>query len=271
MGGVENSTAFGSPLTQPYIANDGLLEQVYTSIIIFSPPGNTQDISLRPLPALLGIQASEPGAQQRGNRDGVIFYAVKGSLGFHVPLAVDEFIASHGGTRLSGDPITECVETTEGICRQCFLNYCLFYQSSAPPAQQVTLAPLGLQYLDLMQTGGQQQAPLTLTPGTVIIEISELHERISRQAQQQIDVKLSARQDNTPLAGIDVVVTAYLPDGTSFSTQPYTTGSNGTISAIIPPSEDIANGSLVVYDVCLQNASIQPVCKQGSYLVFDSP
>lgn len=271
MGGAENSTVFGEALTQPYIASDGALEQIYTSIIIFSPPGDTKNISLRPLPALLGIDAAQPAPQQLGNRDGVVFYAIKDNLGFHVPITVDEFIASHGGTRLSGDPISECVETSAGVCRQCFKNYCLIYQSSAAPSQQVTLAPLGSDYLALLQAGGVLNAPLGLTRDTVRIGINQSSERISQKDEQQIEVSLTSRQDESPLAGIDVVVTVRYPGGLVYTGQPAVTGADGTARITIPPANAIPNGSLVIYDVCLQTVTIQPVCEQGSYLIFNTP
>jgi hypothetical protein len=97
LGEMDSSTVFGVPLTQPYIAKDGSLEQVYTSAILFSPADNPEKIALRALPDLLGIQREEPVAQLHDSGENVVFYPVKDELGFHVPSVFVAFIVAHGG------------------------------------------------------------------------------------------------------------------------------------------------------------------------------
>ena len=84
-------------------------------------------------------------------------------------------------------------------------------------------------------------------------------------------MSLTSRQDESPLAGIDVVVTVRYPGGLVYTGQPAVTGADGTARITIPPANAIPNGSLVIYDVCLQTVTIQPVCEQGSYLIFNTP
>lgn len=271
LGKIGGATAFGEPLTQPYIASDGAQEQIYTNAVLYSPAGKPNQVKLRPLAEMLGISKTEPAAQHFGNQNGVVFYAVDGELGYHVPLIFDEFISAHGGLAISGNPINETVEIQTGIYRQCFENYCLDYQPSAAVDQQVSMAPLGKQYLEDIQSANTGEKPLIVSSDTVIVQVSVQYKKLPANSAQRIDVVVLNRKDQTPLSGFESTLDLLLPDGTHYTSDISATQNDGKASIILPTMNSIQNGSIMTYQVCLKAAAAQPVCTSGNYLIWNNP
>lgn len=270
LGRMGGATVFGDPLTQPYIASDGYEEQVYENAVIYAPAGNTTSVKLRPLPLLLNMVHTEPGPKKYSSSDGVVFYPVEGENGYHVPIDFDRFIASHGGLEISGNPIAEVMEYTAGVYRQCFENYCLDYTPSAAEDQRIQLAPLGKQYLDQLQSQSSQQL-FTISPDTVSLTVSEQFKQLSPDSPQKIDLLAMRSADQQPLANIEADLDITLPDNSHYTAVFPATTSDGRSSLIVPAMNNIPNGSILTYKVCLKAATTQPVCNSGSYLIWNTP
>ncbi len=271
LGEMDSSSIFGIPLTQPYIAKDGSLEQVYTNAILFSPADNPEKISLRALPELLGIPREQPVPQLHDSGENVVFYPVNGELGFHVPAVFDAFIVAHGGRKFSGDPISGTSEISPGLYRQCFTYYCLLYNPTAAKEEQVILAPLGQQYLDSLEAAANGLNPVVISGETVRLEVTEQYPMLSRGDLQRIEILVTQTGDESPLAGIEATLEMHLPDGDPYTGLFPPTSKEGRASLEIPYPESVPNGSILVYEVCLKSASSLPVCAQGSYLVWKTP
>lgn len=271
LGKIGGATAFGEPLTQPYIASDGAQEQIYSNAVLFSPAGKPNQVKLRPLAIMLNVPKTDPGPKLYGNENGVIFYAVQDGLGYHVPLIFDEFISSHGGLAISGNPINNTVETQPGVYRQCFENFCLDYQPAAADGQQVNLAPLGIQYLENIQSSNTGEKPLVISSDTVILQVSEQYKKLPPTSPQRIDVVVLNRKDQAPLAGFESTLDLILPDGTHYTSDITATQNDGKASIIIPAMNSIQNGSIMTYQVCIKAASSEPVCAGGNYLIWNNP
>lgn len=271
LGKIGGATAFGAPLTQPYIASDGAQEQIYTNAVLYSPNGRNGEVKLRPLAVLLGVLTTPPGPQIYGNQDGVVFYAVQGELGYHVPLIFDEFISTHGGLEISGDPVAETIEVQPGLYRQCFENYCLDYQPSAAAGQQVSLAPLGRQYLENMQGANSGEKPLVVSSDTILLQASEQYKRLPSTSPQRIDIVVLKKEDQKPLSGFESTLDLRLPDGSHYTSDISATQEDGKASVIIPAMNTIQNGSILTYKVCLKAAAVEPVCTTGNYLIWNFP
>lgn len=267
LGEMDSSSIFGAPLTQPYIAKDGFLEQVYTNAILYSPAEDPEKIALRALPELLGIPREEPVAQLHNSGENVVFYPVKDELGFHVPSVFDAFVIAHGGRKFSGDPISETIEVSPGLYRQCFTFYCLLYN---PKEEQVTLAPLGQQYLDSLEAANELN-PVVISGETVMLEVNEQFSVLTGGETQRIDILVTKTEDRTPVAGIEATLEVQLPRGERYSSDFPATSKDGKASLEIPEQESIPNGSILIYEICLKSAAPQPVCAQGSYLVWVTP
>ncbi len=269
---VKDTKIFGKPLSEPYIAADGNLEQVYASIVLFRDYQNGL-VRLRPLPVLLGMLTGEPGPQLYGKENGMVFYAVRDGLGFHVPLAFDQFLTDHGGTSVSGDPISDVIQYEPGVYRQCFTNYCLDYTPEARKSKQVVLAELGNQYLQsnaaqTLITPVPEAAPL---PSNYVLQVSEFYNPLPLNAVQQINLVVLNAADMLPLEGLTPEVVVTLPDGTSVKASMPATLADGSSTVMLPVIKRIDNGTILTYQVCVANPAGGQQCQEGSYLVWTTP
>ena len=264
-------SAFGVPLTQPYITEDGTLEQVYSNVVIYRPAGETDKIRLRAITAQLGFETEKPVLQSHKKDKTIVFYAIKNGKGHHVPARVDKFITNHGGRKLSGNPISEPVEIESGLFRQCFTNYCVLYEPGAEKGQQVQLVTLGLQYLEMIKSSIAQVNPSEISNETVSIILSEKFEKLPVKEKQRIHIQLLMKEDQRPLGGIESTLDIRLPDGSHHSTAISATDEDGRAKVEVPVLKGVKNGNLMVYTVCLVTGSVPPACAEGSYLIWNSP
>ena len=268
---IADASILGEPLTQPYIAADGMEEQVYQNAVVYAPTNNLDSAHLRPISSLLNLQQTEPGPQKYSSSDGMVFYATKGGKGYHVPLAFDQFIATHGGMDYSGNPINEVFQYTGNIYRQCFENYCLDYDSAASEADRVSLAPLGIQYLQQISgTGAPTIQSTDLSAGNLVLSVGEQSNQVSADSPQKIDIMVTQHNNQQPVTNVEASLTIALPDGTQYSAVFPATGLDGRASLIVPAMKDVANGTILEYRVCLNGTDGNPVCATGSYLIWPS-
>jgi len=270
LGKIGGATIFGSPLTQPYIAADGYEEQVYENAVLYAPPGNTSAVKLRPLSTLLNQAHSDPGPKVYGSQEGVVFYPTAGELGYHVPIDFDRFISAHGGLEVSGNPIAEVFEFSSGVYRQCFENYCLDY-SPAAETDRVTMAPLGKEYLEQLQSQTTPQELFTFSPDTVTLQVSEQYKQLLPDANQTISLIALRKSDGQPLANLEADLDITLPDDTHYTAAFPATRADGTSALTVPPTSGFSNGSILIYRVCLKAATTDPVCASGSYILWEAP
>lgn len=265
IGGLE---VFGRPLTSPFVAEDGFLEQVYENASVFAPLEAPGEIRLRPLPVLLGMIALPPGPRIYDQRQNVIFYPLQDELGYHVPLVFDRFIAAHGGLEISGVPIAETMRyEEENVIRQCFRNYCLDYYPQEAETFRVRLAPLGRRYLERIDS-----APLLgkeFSKALLIIELSEEHLQITSKEPQTIRLRVLEKSDQQPLANVEARLTVTLPDGRQQIFYSPPTDAEGKASVVIPAAPELENGSLVVYEACLNVPAETPICAASTYLIWN--
>ncbi len=264
-------SAFGVPLTQPYITEDGALEQVYSNVVIYRPAGETDKIRLLPITAQLGIETEKPVPQSHKKDKTIVFYAIKNGKGHHVPARVDKFITNHGGRKLSGNPISEPAEIEAGTFKQCFTNYCVLYKPGAEKGQQVQLLALGLQYLEMIQSSIAQVNPSEISNETISIILSEKFEQLPVKEKKRIHIQLLMKEDQRPLGGIESTLEIGLPDGTQYTTKIAATDVEGRAKVEVPVLKGVRNGDLLVYSVCLITGADVPVCAEGSYLVWNAP
>jgi hypothetical protein len=265
MGGVPD---FGQPLGDPYTASDGYMEQVYSNVVLSSPPDRPEQAQLRPLAVLLGMPTTPPGPQVYDESNGVVFVKVQGSLGYHVPLVFKDFIDRHGGFSISGNPISDTLDLGNGTYRQCFTNYCLDYITNTGGANQVRMVALGEQYVKFTGTGGGNPQ-FVFSTDTVTIQATAAQPRIAVDATEEIDLVVIGKADGKPISNVEAVLVVTYPDGTQYTAHFAPTAADGTSTALIPPNVNLANGTLIPYQVCLNVPSTTPLCTSGSYLIWN--
>ncbi|MCX8024347.1 MAG: hypothetical protein N3A60_04005 [Thermanaerothrix sp.] len=261
--------AFGRPLSEPYQAPDGAIEQIYETVVLYAPVDNPNAMRLRPLSRMLGFPDYPPGPQIYGETDGMIFYPVRENLGFHVPKVFDEFIALHGGREISGNPLEEIAAVGNNRYRQCFENYCLLYDHTAAPSLRVRLLPLGLEYLRRLQPESGS-LPLLYSPQSIRLFVSAAATRLPADQPQSFEIVVLDARNSHPLTGIESRLWLTLADGTRLEYRLPPTDAQGRARlSIAPITPEQPNGSVIAYQVCLSIPSDQPICTSDSYLIWN--
>jgi len=244
----------GAPLSEPYRAADGMLEQVYENVVLAVDPGNLRTISLRPLPLLTGYQ---PGPLAPPSSDPrMVFFLLDpaNNLGHNIPKPFLEYIAAHGGNELAWPPIGEMFEEN-GILRQCFTNYCLDFDSSAPAGSQIRPTPLGHTYL-------RRQNYL---PAQMRLVVWESQSVVAPGEQQVLGVMVYNDTPAQPMQNIEPTLELFLPDGSVREMIFAPTSAGGTTYLTIQ-QQGIKAGQTVNYKVCVTQPGGAQVCVAESWL-----
>ncbi len=262
--------AFGEPITKSFNYQQNEIQQVYDSVVFIGNPDISTSIRLLNVPELLNMPRHVPGPQVYTEADGVLFYPVYGTDGFHVPLDFDRFISRNGGISLSGNPISEIYALVEGkVYRQCFQNYCLDYDGTKPNGQNVSMAPLGSDYTKYANLNEDLIVKFKFTPETILFNISEIEAQIPANQDQLIDLVVLRSKDKLPLENIEAFLYLTLPNGDIEKYNFAPTDANGTSHFTIPAHPQLSNGDLIAYEVCLNIPSDKPLCQQNNYLIWD--
>lgn len=263
---------FGKPLSPPYSAVDGSLEQVYDGAVIYAPPGNPSGFHFRPAVTALGTAAAPPGARLYGLQENMVFYPTNGELGYHVPVVFDQFISTYGGVALSGLPLSDpYLDPADNVTRQCFENYCLDYDPIASQSFYTRVAPIGSQYLALFPAVTPEPTAWPVLP-VLDLEIMEEKPELSASENQVISIRIFRLVDASPAADVPARLTVMLPDG---AVQNYTfspAAADGWSVLELPPLTGYPNGSMVTYQVCLDETFTAGIstCRSGSYLIWEN-
>ena len=262
---------FGKPLSQPYTAVDGALEQVYDGAVIYAPAGSPGDFHFRQLSNLLGMTAAPPGARLYGLQENMVFYPTEGELGYHVPLVFDQFIAATGGVGYSGLPLSDpYLDPTDNVTRQCFENYCLDYDPIASGSYYTRVAPLGGQYLALFPVATPEPTAWPVLP-VLDFKLMEEKPELRPSDNQTISIRVFMLVDSQPVADVGARLVLMLPDG---GVQNYTfapSAADGWSTLTLPPLVNYPNGSMITYQACLDEAFTAGIstCRSGSYLIWE--
>lgn len=263
-------TVFGMPLTEPYTAADGGLEQVYENVVMYSPANDPDSMRLRSATILLNIQQEPLIPESAEPPSGMVFYTVNNSLGHYVLLDFDHFIAGHGGLEISGQPTGEVTQLGDGLMRQCFENYCLRYDSTSTLSERVRLEPLGRDYMLAFNIQPYESAPFLITPESVRVVAHAGSPRLPADQPQTFELIVMYAENEQPIANARATLTLTLPGGQQALYNLPPTDTQGrtslTIAPIQPPPD---NGKVISFEACLVNPTGQPVCSTETYLIWN--
>ncbi len=199
----------GQPVSEPYRADDGSLEQVYERVVVASPDGSAARAELRPIAAALG----PPGPTATPSQESGSLYFRE--TGHNVRWAFAEFYRTHRGETLLGDPLEEA-ELRGEILTQRFENAILTYRFDLPSALAVQLAPLGPDYLAMRPVPATSEAPLleagppaTLQPEgplPALVVIASVDSSVLQPQEQQTLTVSVVDSNGEPLARAQVTL-----------------------------------------------------------------
>jgi hypothetical protein len=254
----------GYALSEIYIANDGSQEQIFENVVIYTDPGSPGGIALRPLPSMLEITSERPYPARQGTGK---FIAVEGDKGFYVPYHIDEYIERNNGYDFLGKPTTDYKQVSENLYRQCFENICLDFRPDE--ADSIQFRPMSLgsryksQYFNTASEGDNANSFEAVT-----LTVWERYPVIAPSEYQEVYVMVL--DGGTPLEYIDLVLRLTMPDG-SQQTHPFSpTGRDGQTRIELGPI-NASSGTLILYDVCIDNVENGPDCVTDDYLIWGNP
>ncbi len=250
----------GVPLAPPQLGSDGNYEMAFDNVILFIDPTSGDQIRLRPLPSMLGIQAGQPGIETP--TDWTSFYTIQDGLGFNVPNTFGAYINEHGGLDYSGLPMAGYLTLSDGGYSQCFTNLCLEYHPTAPRALQIRPHTLGEEYLTL---GDNVSASSSSISDALQINAWEDYPLIPSGQNQGINIE--ATQNKTPISGLKFSLVVTQPNGIikTYSLEP--TGSDGRTRIELDPI-DGSNGAIVQYEVCMLGEAVSQICFSRNYTIW---
>lgn len=258
---------FGSLLLKPEIAPDGYLQQVYSNAIFYSPVDEPSQVRLRPLPKVLGYEMQPPA--EKIVHDQLVYYEINGGMGHNVPKPFDEFVASHGGRDLAGNPISEVIRLDSGLYQQCFDNYCLIYDPSAADVMKVRMAPLGKAYLQKYPPAEKLEIHNMFSPDRIVMAVSVDKPTLNDNEEQVIRLLVQQKETGQTLERVEATLLLQAPGQTAVRLSFAPTDASGMSVVVVPPQPDTANGTRFSYQVCLNLPSEQPICQRGSYLIWN--
>jgi hypothetical protein len=251
----------GAPLHAPQLGSDDCYEMVFENVILFIDPTSGDQIRLRPLPSLLGIQADKPGNEIKANW--LSFYATQEGLGFSVPNSFLDYINAHGSVAVSGPPIAGYHTLSDSGYSQCFANLCLEFHPGAPQELQIRPHPLGAEYLTL---GDNVSATTTTLTDALNINAWEDFPLIPSGQRQGINIE--ATKNGTPVSGLKFSLVVTQPNGIAKTYTLEPTGANGKTHIDLDRING-PNGAIVKYEICVLGQVSPKICFSRSYTIWE--
>lgn len=244
-----SESVIGPPLTHPFLAGDGSLEQVYERAVLYSPVDAPAQVRLRPLGSALG--PADPAVLDASADFGL--YAPQS--GHNIAWAFASFYSSRGAADVLGLPLEEAKMTAD-VLRQRYENVVLEYHFELPPLLAVQLAPLGREYFRRLPSqvaqgaaGGDPTPPASQVPApesAYLVRAQVSLFVLPLGALQQFTVWING-PDGAPVAGVTPLLAIHTARADIFPALP-ATDVQGVSSAAIPLS-GVQPGEIVNFEV----------------------
>lgn len=224
------------------------------------------EVFVRPIVRELGIQP-QPFVPASDD-DLMVFHPIDGDRGHNVPAYFEDYLNRHGGSEISGDPLTEVFLHQEGVFRQCFENLCLDFDTRAPEGQRLRPAALGARYKERFYQQPGDEFGESQSLEDTRLRVWESQSFVSTHEIQVINV--AVHENEVPLMNREPEIMLTLPDNTQFEYHFPPTGEDGHSAIEIPPI-NAPSGSLIAYEVCLRVISGEQLCVTDNYLIWNYP
>lgn len=240
----------GRPITNPYIAPDGRIQQIFHNVVLFSSPYDDSKFELRPVPAMLGIPTN-PNEE------------------YPIPDHFQLFIETTIGFELVGPAVTAYSQQSQNVFRQCFEKLCLNYFPGNFPAEQISPVPLGYLYRQKYFRESEAHIP-DPQPEIQDYTINVWEDAPIAQPNSTQTIGVSIYRDGSPVSNLQAFLLLKLPENIKIRYSFPKTGENGTSTLSLNPI-DAPHGTVIAYDVCVGSQGETSNCTNESYLIWGNP
>ena len=236
---------FGRALSDPYLTQDGSLEQVYERAVLWAPLGAADSTAhLRPLGLALG--AAEPPAEL--SSEGGAEYVPASGHSIH-----PAFTATYeriDGEQTLGLPLDEGHLDGE-VLRQRFENGILEVHDQLPAALAVQLAPLGQTYTPPVLPEGEDATPTPASAPTApavgpVVRTWVEAPMLDPESEQRIHIEV-LQSGGAPWAGVVPLVRVAAPEGAVYPAAPATDADGRCSFSLL--LHGLQPGEIVTYEV----------------------
>ncbi len=242
---------FGKPLTEPYLAPDEAIEQVYENAVLYSPKEDPSTVLLRPLGRLEG--PPDPPVGRAAEADSLYF----AQTGHNVRWAFAAFYRTRGGPDMFGLPLEEA-GLLEGVLSQRFEKVILQYRFDLPAHLAVQLAPVGREYLNgrtdvasppTQYPATETPAPTPALPSTNALVTTQIdYPVLPAGTPQRVNIRVEL-PEGAPWTGVVPVMAIQGPRSTLYVEAPATDHEGRSQVTIV--MDDLRPGEIVNYEVAV--------------------
>jgi len=198
-------TLFGAPIGGPHLSEDGVVEQVYENVILYTNPSAAEKVSLRPL-GLTRLGAADGPVPQTDAPNS--FYS--NIYGHNVTGAIYTFFSAHGGLDFFGHPLTE-MRIEDGYLVQYFENTAITWRSTSQGSQLHNLGQLS----STQNFPSVSNLPVPSNPPKMLsLTTQPVYAAYDVYSGLPQTLKALVRDENrAPIPGANVVFTVKTPNG----------------------------------------------------------
>jgi len=255
----------GPALTDPFISEDGTLEQIFLYAAATASPDKPDQLALTPISKKLGMI---PDPLEGPSHDPLmVFHAIKGNQGYNIPSYFLHFLELYGGLEVSGPPITRFTSINNAVYRQCFENLCLEENRNTPQGLNIHPTALGTLYKNLFFPEVATKAAETTAGPQVSFQVWKSLPVVASGKSQEIGVLI--QEDNMPLPNVEPYLILTSPDGKQKTYSLPPTSADGQ-SHLTLPAITGSNGTLVPFQVCIARLTGEKFCVKDSFIIWNN-
>ncbi|MBT3240875.1 MAG: hypothetical protein HON98_05775 [Chloroflexi bacterium] len=279
----------GNHLLGAYQNPNGLNEVIFENAVLVAQNGNNRSFP-RPIAEELGY-ANQPLVPPLNNPN-VTFILIDQGLGYNIPNFFVEYMKENGSFEFYGLPVSEMIEISDALFRQCFKNLCLEYHANIEDElEQIFPSPLGYQYQsEIFSTYGIQTETETLieNPNDLdtepVAEISPTPQTAESQITGQLTlwensalinsneaqiIFAAVHNQGSPIAQVELVIKYIYPNNqTNVFYFPETDENGYTEKAL--PLISAENGTIIEYQVCPRDAGLAILCENENFVIWEN-
>ncbi len=240
----------GRPITKPYIAPDGKIQQIFHNVVLSASPNNIDYFDLRPIPEMLGIPTNP-------NQD------------YAIPEHFKTFIETTIGFDLVGPAVTAYTQQSQNVLRQCFEKLCLNYFPSNPSHQQISPVPLGFLYRQKYFRESEALVP-EIQPEFQDFTLNVWEDAPIIQPNVIQTIGISIYKHENPVENLQAFLLLRLPENIKIKYFFPKTGENGISTVSLNPI-DAPHGTVIAYEVCIGSFDEVANCANESFLIWGNP